>query len=98
MKKFRCIDDEISIMGNFDSNAAQQFVIQFEKCDRTVENNTCKTDEEINAYLEDKFIMILHNERRFMAKAVGSIDEVIVKESRLVWIPIDTVIRQSYPF
>ena len=42
-KKFRCIDEEISVIGDYNSDKARQFVIQFEKCDNET-RSTCKSE------------------------------------------------------
>ena len=41
--------------------------------------------------------MTLQNQRRFKAKSV-SMDQSIVKESRLIWTPVSTSARQTIPF
>ena len=63
-KKFRCTDEEISVIGDYNSDIARQYVIQFERCDNAT-RSTCKTEDEITDYLKEKYILILQNSLRF---------------------------------
>lgn len=56
----------------------------------------CRSQEEINAFLKDKFILLYYNEIRFGGQFDG--EEPIVKESsRLKWLPINTQAQQTLP-
>ena len=57
-KKFRCTDEDISVIGDYNSDKARQFVIQFEKCDNET-RPTCKSEDDIRDFLKEKYILIL---------------------------------------
>ena len=58
--KFKCIDQDIQIQGDYNSDVAQRLEIQFVKCsNKTV--GGCKSDAEIMAWLRRKFIITLTN-------------------------------------
>ena len=56
--------------------------------------DTCHSEEEILKYLRRKFIVILQNEVRFNTMEYS--DEKIVPQSRLVWHPVSSQIRQDF--
>ena len=93
--KFRCTDEDISVIGDYNSDKARQFVIQFEKCDNKT-RSTCKSEEEIVKFLMEKYILILQNNLRFDTEK-HSEESVVIKESRLIWHPISSQIRQIIP-
>ena len=88
-RKFRCLDDEVEIFGDFNSAKGQEFVIAFEKCDNTT-RTTCKSDQEIKEYLGDKYIATLHNGKRLDYEEFSDMSKYVVEESRLIWNIIDT--------
>ena len=96
-RKFRCTDERIEIIGDYDSTIAQQFVIQFEKCDNAT-RSTCKTEDEIIDFLKEKYIITRSNNRRFLQDEFSDPGKIIINESRLKWIPISSQIRQIVPF
>ena len=56
--------------------------------------NTCHSDEDITTYLRRKFIIVLQNEVRFKINEYS--DEGRIKpQSRLIWHPIASAIRQD---
>ena len=66
--------------------------IQLKKCrDRP----DCKTDDQIKQYLQDKYIILLHNSIRFDSALYG--EESIVPESHMLWYNINTQQRQTLP-
>ena len=62
--KFMCIDEDIEIYGSYNSAKAQHLSIIFKKCDKNVRK--CKSDDEIELYTKRKFIVTLHNGKRFV--------------------------------
>ena len=62
-KKFKCVEDQnLKILGDYNSGVTRSFVILFLKCDP---DNTsgiqCKSDEEIIKWLRRKFILTYNN-------------------------------------
>jgi hypothetical protein len=40
---------------------ATVFFIFFERCDKTVSKNTCKSDEEVDEWLKDKYLLLAYD-------------------------------------
>jgi hypothetical protein len=57
-----CIDEDISIYGDWNSSVACQLQLQLERCDDSVEGNTCVSEEERREWLKQKFFYFLTNE------------------------------------
>jgi len=84
-KKFVCIDQEdMRINGDYSTSKARLMNFQLVKCHG---HDYCKSDEEIKAYLRNKFVVMLSNQIRFESRNVGG--ESVVKESNLDWIPVN---------
>ena len=62
--KLWCIDDDIHVKGNYDSQEADTFAIMLERCN-PAERSTCKSDEEIDEWIKGKFIVMVDNNWRF---------------------------------
>ena len=63
----KCIDDDqFDIIGNYNTDRAQNFMIVFEKCNSEVLGRACKDDKDINEWLKFKYIIALENERFFV--------------------------------
>ena len=60
-KKLKCIDKKVEIQGDYNSAKAKVLKLTFEKCDNSVLENDCHSDEEINEWLRRKFIIVLLN-------------------------------------
>ena len=59
----RCIDkEEMRINGDFNSAAARVLDLRLVRCRG---HKYCKSDEEITAFLKDKFLLVLYNKIRF---------------------------------
>jgi len=56
-----CSDDNLKLRGDWDSPIGSQFIIQFEKCDNSTANGTCKSDEEIREWMKSKYLYLLIN-------------------------------------
>ena len=52
---------------------------------------TCKSDTEITKFLRNKFFIILYNQKRFDSADFS--EDSILKESKVLWLPINTQIR-----
>ena len=65
-KKLKCVDRDQTLMmyGRYESQAASNLMIVFEKCDK--EKRTCKDEGKINEWMEFKYILTLENIRRFI--------------------------------
>ena len=81
-------------MGNFDSSAAANVMVVLEKCDNKTSPITCKSDDEIDAFLAFKYILLLHNERKFIQYRfdTGSINKV----ASLKWYGVNSKTRADF--
>ena len=66
-------------------------IIQFEKC---TGKPSCRSEEEINAWLRRKFIFTVQNELNF--RHDDYTDEKILKSSKVVWYLINSQLRSEY--
>ena len=48
----------------------------------------CKSEDEIDAFMKNKFLYLLYNQKRFLPQKYK--DESIVEESSGVWLPVNT--------
>ena len=67
-RKLKCIDKDTELMmfGNYRSQAANNIMVVFEKCDATVPGATCKSETDIKKWLEFKYIITVDNIKRFI--------------------------------
>ena len=56
----------------------------------------CESHEDIKKWLQRKFIVLLYNQIRF--DTVNFLDNAKIKESRIVYIPISSQVRNTHPF
>ena len=87
-EKLNCIkNDDAMIKGDFNAAAASQLVIKFDVCrdpDGTkIEDIKCKTKEDIERWMNRKFILTLENVIVFQKDKVE--DTKLTKESHLRW-------------
>lgn len=93
-KKLICVDKEdMWIHGNYDSSNARQLNIQLQKCH---DRPDCKSDDEIAEFLRGKFLFVFYNNILFNSAHYGQ--KAIVPESRILWLRINTQMRQTVPF
>ena len=85
--------DQLVVRGGKHTSTHQQLVIEFHPCEGDCGG---KTAAEISASLENKFLVILTNEKRFDPFAITWNDGRIVKESSLKWFPISGQARLTY--
>ena len=81
----KCLQEDVALYGNFDTSEAHNLMVAFEKCDRQLRAD-CKSEEEIDLWLDSKFIIILENQRRFIPHVFG--DERMEESARFRWFPI----------
>ena len=64
--KMKCMNDpDFALHGNFNTDTAQNLMVVFEKCDRELRYD-CKSEEEIAEWMQQKYILILENFKRFV--------------------------------
>ena len=80
-KKLKCVnrDQELLMYGRYESQAASNLMIVFEKCDEN--KRTCKTPTQQAEFLEGKYILTLDNIRRFIQQ---EFDEARIEASSVV--------------
>ena len=62
-KKFLCVDkEEMKIYGDFSTAEARLIDLQLVKCHG---EDYCKSDDEINQFMRDKWLVLLYNRIRF---------------------------------
>ena len=62
-KKLRCIDEKDRfISGNFSTSNASNIRVYLNRCQG---RDYCKTNEEINQFMKDKYLLVYINEIRF---------------------------------
>ena len=68
-QKFMCLEEkDMKIYGDYNSNRARQIQVRLEKCH---DQAYCKSDEVIDRFLEDKYILLLTNQIRYDAQEYG---------------------------
>lgn len=82
----------MKIWGDYTSNNARQLRIRLQRC---IGKDYCKPLEAINAFLRDKYLLMLHNEIRFDATQYYA--ESIIAESRTHWFQIKAHGHVSIP-
>ena len=93
-KKFECVDKEDLILyGDYSSYKASQFNVQFIKCH---DRPDCKSQEEITAFIRNKFLLILYNQVRFDSTRYEW--DSIIHESKIMWLPVNSQVQQTTPF
>ena len=80
-----CFDQEITIAGDYQSERAISLQLVVEKCSNSTEGSdgiVCKSDDEIQAWLQRKFLLSFHNQKKFN-KMHYEDDTMIHKEAHL---------------
>ena len=85
---------DLVVMGNFDSSAAANVMVVLEKCDNKTSTITCKSNAEIDAFLEFKYILLLQNERKFIQYQFG--EGSINKVATLKWYGVNANSRSDF--
>ena len=58
-------------------------MFSFDKCDNKTATLPCKSEEEISDWMIDKYIVVMKNEKKFIAHKFQ--EERIAKSARLDW-------------
>ena len=85
--KLWCFDEPLDQRGNYDTTEAKTITVNVFRCDPQV-RSTCKSDEEIDAFISNKFILILENNYKFKQE-IYSEERRVEKRSELSFVPID---------
>lgn len=95
--KFRCMDpDDLEIYGSYNSFRAKQLIITVDRCVNTTEVTNCKSDEEIDKFLRNKYVLFVYNQRLFNMSNYGY--ESISMKSHVSWIKVSNQISRIVPF
>ena len=87
-------EEEVILFGGIDSSKASQLVIAFERCTPT-EDQICKDLKTIDDWIKDKYIYTFTNQDFFMGQ-VAEQDDMISRQTKLKWYPIDTPLPVEY--
>ena len=63
-KKMKCIDEAYEVWGTYSADETSNLMVVFDRCDST--KRTCKSEMEIDKWLEFKYIILLQNERQYL--------------------------------
>ena len=77
--------------GGYTTQATQNVMVVFDKCDRTI--RSCKSETDINKWLENKYIVHVENIKRFIQHEFE--DERIEMASSLKWHPVSPDVRSD---
>lgn len=83
-----CIDEPLQMFGNWNSDRGKVVAFKFEFCDQAIYPQCTKSREEIQKYMEDKYIVLLHNSVQFIND--GFHERSFNKRLAKKWITIDT--------
>ena len=94
-KSLLCIDEDVSLKGDWQSGVAKVLIASFEKCDRKA-RKTCRSDQEVNEWLKDKYMYVVFNE--VILDQYGFRGKKFQYNSLIDFIPIgsNTKVFQSY--
>ena len=62
--KLQCAEQNIDVLGDYNSDVAQLLNIQLVKCNRNIRDD-CAPEEELTQWLRRKFIIVITNNERF---------------------------------
>ena len=95
-RRLKCPENksDLEVMGNFDSSAAANVMVVLEKCDNKTSTITCKSNAEIDAFLEFKYILLLQNERKFIQYEFG--EGSINRVASLKWYGVNPNSRSDF--
>lgn len=62
LNALQCVDEQVKLTGNFDTEEAQVVGVLFLKCD-TIARKTCKTDAQVKEWLKEKFLLLVYNKK-----------------------------------
>ena len=91
-RKFWCLDEGISLNGDYNSDSGRSLVLEWQKCDPS-SGVVCKEQADIDAWLKRKYLILYTNNQKFNSYGFG--EDEIIKESQLMYVPISTVLSQE---
>jgi len=94
--KLKCIDEDIfAIQGSYNSYKASNLMVVFERCDKqTQHTHQCHDSQEIDDWLEFKFLVTLENEQRFIANQFDG--QRVSNTSKVNWHALTPKARVDY--
>ena len=101
----KCIDEEqlrddepFEIFGDFDSDAARNLMVVFDRCIGTLEDGVtpCQKPEVINQWLQKKYIFVLQNEIKYL-QHIDDGDERLKKTSIMTQHAVSGDTRSDFP-
>lgn len=84
----------VQTYGDFDSDMTRNLMLVFEKCDNLKSKLPCKSDAEIEEWMQSKYFVILTNQKKFITHLFE--DESIEKSSKIKWYKLDPKRRVDY--
>ena len=88
-----CIDDEYDIKGDFNTSAASNLMIVFERCKEEESDDpgssdkkpTCESREKIDEVLKGSYIVVFENTETYNHQNNPATDEMLIRKSRIRW-------------
>ena len=80
------MDEPVDLKGNYDTVTAKTLSIVLKRCDPEV-RSTCKSEDEINRWLSDKYIIMVENNPQFR-QDVYKAHARVLRKSRFLWFPV----------
>lgn len=78
--------EPVNLVGNWNTETAKVLEFYFEKCD-SEKRETCKSEEEVQEWMKDKYLILAYNRQLFMTDKFG--EKRFKKNSYLDWLPVD---------
>ena len=69
-------------------------MVIFEKCNNATSAVTCKSEAEIEEFLQFKYLIAIWNQKQFIQDAFGH--ERVLKNSKTNWFPFTPLTRSDY--
>ena len=95
MHRLQCIDESLSIYGDWNTATAQVIFLAFHPCDSKV-RKTCRSKAEIDEWLQNKYIVFVYN--KYVFDHDGFNQRTFTKYATLDWINYDTMYPTVTPF
>lgn len=97
--KFRCAVDpsDLELWGNYDTDTTKNLLIVFDKCDNKTAAIPCKSEEEIAEWMNDKFILVAKNEKKFITYKIDN-EERVESSVVLGWHAMNPTTRSEYVY
>ena len=91
----RCIESPYGVKGDFNSNAADNLMVTFERCDRTVKT-TCKDESVIEEALAFSYILMVENKESYKHQFAPTSSQMIKSETQIGWYAVNTSQRTDF--